>query len=65
DVEGVASAAYKYVAANPAVSTVLTGTANRAHFDANLRAILGPPLPAADRAWLQALFGNVGENLGN
>ena len=65
DVDSVASAAYKYVAANPAVSTVLTGTANRAHFDANLRAILGPPLAAADRARVPARFGEVGENLGN
>jgi aryl-alcohol dehydrogenase-like predicted oxidoreductase len=64
-VDSVPSAAYKYVAANPAVSTVLTGTANRAHFDDNVRAILGPPLPATDTARLQALFGKVGENLGN
>lgn len=64
-VDSVAAAAYKYVAANPAVSTVLTGTANREHFEDNVRAILGPPLPAVDRARLQAIFGDVRENLGN
>lgn len=65
EVESVPAAAYKYVAANPAVSTVLTGTANRVHFDDNVRAILGPPLPADDRRRLQNLFTSIGENLGN
>jgi L-galactose dehydrogenase len=44
--ESLADAAYKFAAESPAVSTVLTGTANIAHLEANVRAILGPPLPA-------------------
>lgn len=64
-IASVTAAAYQYAAGNPAVSTVLTGTASIEHFDANLQAITGPPLPAADCARLQALFGPIGENLGN
>lgn len=64
-IASVTAAAYQYAAGNPAVSTVLTGTADVAHFDANLRAITGAPLPAADRVRLQALFRPIGENLGN
>lgn len=44
--ESLADAAYKFAAESRAVSTVLTGTANVAHLEANARAILGPPLPA-------------------
>jgi L-galactose dehydrogenase len=40
----LADAAYKFAVESPAVSTVLTGTANVAHLEANLQAILGPPL---------------------
>lgn len=64
-VESVTAAAYKYAAAHPAVSCVLTGTANLAHLEANVRAILGGPLPEADRARLRALFGPIGRKLGD
>ena len=43
----IAEAAYKFAVEPAAVSTVLTGTANPAHLDANVAAILGAPLPAA------------------
>lgn len=64
-VESVTAAAYQYAAAHPAVSCVLTGTAKLAHLEANVRAILGGPLPAADAARLRALFGPVGRKLGD
>lgn len=59
----VASAAYKFAAADPAVGSVLTGTARLAHFEANLRAILGPPLPAATYQRVLDLFGPVAYNV--
>ena len=43
--DSVPAAAYKFAAAHPAVSTVLTGTGRLAHFEANAEAILGEPLP--------------------
>ena len=64
-IDSVPAAAYRYVAEHPAVSSVLTGTASREHFDANLRSITAPPLSSAKRARLAELFGGVGENLGN
>ena len=63
-VDSVPSAAYKYVAEHPAVASVLTGTANLGHLEANVSAILGPPLPPADRTRLQGLFGHIQENVG-
>jgi len=63
DVESIAAAAYKFAAEPPAVSSVLTGTANVEHLEANVRAILGPPLPPADRRRLLDVFGPVGRNL--
>jgi aryl-alcohol dehydrogenase-like predicted oxidoreductase len=65
DVTSVTDAAYKFAAGHPAVSTVLTGTANVQHLEANVRAILGDPLPTADREQLKAWFGPIGRNLGN
>ena len=64
-VESVPAAGYKYVAAHPAVATVLSGTANIAHLEANVQAILGPPLPAEDMARLRQVFGQVTEPLGD
>lgn len=64
-VESVAGAAYKFAAGHPAVSCVLTGTATLEHLEENVRAILGPPLPAADRQRLVDLFLPIGRNLGN
>ena len=65
EVDSVPSAAYKFVAEHPAVSTVLTGTANIAHLEANNQAMLGPPLPPADRARILQLFGHIEESMGN
>ena len=65
DVESVVAAAYKFAAGNPAVACVLTGTASAEHLEQNVRAILGPPIPAADRRRLHELFGPIGRKLGN
>ena len=60
-VESVIAAAYKFTAAHPAVSSVLTGTANRSHLEANTEAILGTPLEAEARERVLALFGHIEE----
>ncbi len=60
-VESVTSAAYKFAAAHPAVSSVLSGTANISHLEDNVRALLDSPLPTADRARLLDLFGHIEE----
>ena len=44
-VESLADAAYRFAAEDPAVSTVLSGTANLAHLEANARSIAALPLP--------------------
>jgi aryl-alcohol dehydrogenase-like predicted oxidoreductase len=64
-VKSLPAAGYKYAAAHPAIGTVLTGTANIAHLEANVEAILGPPLPEEDMARLNEVFGDVWEALGN
>ena len=64
-VDSVTSAAYKFAAGGPGVSCVLTGTANAGHLEQNVGAILGGPLPDADRRRLLALFGPIGRKLGN
>jgi len=63
DVKTLPAAAYKYVAAHPAVHTVLTGTADLDHLKENIKAVLGPPLPAEDMARLRSVFKNVREPL--
>ena len=64
-VPSVPAAAYKFAAGHPGVSCVLTGTANQHHLQDNVDAILGPPLPAADRERLVRAFGPIRRNLGN
>lgn len=64
-VESVPAAAYRYAAGHPGVSCVLTGTANPHHLEDNVRAILGAPLPDADRRRLVELFMPIRRSLGN
>src|SRR5215207_1897771 len=59
----VSAAAYKFAAAHPAASSVLTGTASIDHFDENLRAILGPPLPGDCAQRVLDIFGPVQRNV--
>jgi L-galactose dehydrogenase len=65
DVTSLPAAGYKFVAAHRAVATILTGTANLEHLEANVASILGPPLPddAMDR--LKSIFGNTWVPLGD
>ena len=65
EVSSVPAAAYKYVAAHPAIHTVLTGTANIAHLEENIEAVLGPALPEEYMARLRSIFGNIWEPLAN
>ena len=65
NVDSVPSAAYKFTAMLPAVSTVLSGTANLEHFASNLRALEDPTLPEADYRRLHDLFGQVTDPIGN
>ncbi len=65
NVDSVPSAAYKFTAMHPAVSSVLSGTANLEHFENNLRALAKPTLPKADYVRLQQLFGHIVDPIGN
>jgi L-galactose dehydrogenase len=63
---GIASltdAAYKFATDHPAVGSVLTGTANPEHLEANVWAALGDPLPPEKRQRILELFGPVGRNV--
>jgi len=63
DTRTVTEAAYKFAAAQPGVSSVLTGTGSTAHLDANLRAILGTPLPPDKVKRVLDVFGPVQRNV--
>ena len=65
NVDSLTGAAYKFTAMHPAVSTVLSGTANLEHFQRNLRALDDPTLPPADYARVHELFGNITDPIGN
>ena len=60
-VDSVVSAAYKFGADHPAVSTVLTGTANVRHLGTNQAALEDPRLPESDKERLVSLFSEVAE----
>lgn len=52
-------AAYRFARHEPGADVVLFGTSDIAHLKANLASILAPPLPAADVARLEQLFGHL------
>jgi aryl-alcohol dehydrogenase-like predicted oxidoreductase len=53
----VIEAAYRYARHEPGADVILFGTGEIAHLESNIRSILAPPLPAADVARLNELFG--------
>ncbi len=59
--DGVAAtipeAAYRFCRHEPAVDVVLTGTGNSEHLEANIEAILKPPLPRLALERLEKVFG--------
>jgi hypothetical protein len=57
--ESVIDAAYRYARHEPGTDVILFGTGVEAHLRTNLASILKPPLPAADVAKLNELFGHL------
>ncbi len=57
--ESIVDAAYRFVRHEPGVDIVLFGTSSIAHLKSNVASILRPPLPAADHAQLNSIFGNL------
>jgi aryl-alcohol dehydrogenase-like predicted oxidoreductase len=53
----VIDAAYRYARHEPGTDVVLFGTSDTRHLESNIESILRPPLPAADVARLNELFG--------
>jgi len=53
----IIEAAYRYARHEPGAHVVLFGTGNPEHIEPNIRAILQPPLPAADAQKITELFG--------
>ena len=60
----VIEACYRYVRHEPGVDVVLFGTGNVEHLRTNVAAINMPPLPEADRAKIEKLFGHLAEGIG-
>ena len=58
DVDSVVSAGYKFAADNPAISTVICGTANIDHLIQNAAALQNPKLPPEHHDTLRELLGN-------
>ena len=65
DTPDLISAAYKFCAAHPAVSTVMTGTNDLRHLERNVAAVTGPALPDEVMQRLRATFFGVTEVIGN
>ena len=61
EVDSVVSAAYKFAADHPAVTSVITGTSTMQHLEANIAALEEPRLPEEDSARLKSLFGDIAE----
>ena len=61
EVESVISAGYKFGADHEAIATVLSGTTNLSHLEANVRVMEKPVSPPKDKKRLQELFGHIAE----
>jgi aryl-alcohol dehydrogenase-like predicted oxidoreductase len=57
-------AAYRYARHEPGVDVTLFGTGDASHLRANIAALEKPPLPEADRATLERLFGHLAIGIG-
>lgn len=57
--DSLTDAAYRYVRHEPGVDVVLFGTGNLEHLRTNIRSILKPALPQADRDRLAELFAHL------
>jgi L-galactose dehydrogenase len=55
----IIEAAYRYARHEPGANVVLFGTGNPDHLAPNIKAILQPPLPAADTQKIAELFGKL------
>lgn len=65
EVTSVIAAGYKFGIGHEAISTLLIGTGSVEHLEANVEAVLGPPLPDEDTSRIRAIFGNVAESEGD
>jgi L-galactose dehydrogenase len=57
--ESIVDAAYRFARHEPGIDVVLFGTSSIDHLRSNIASILRPPLPAADVAKLNELFGHL------
>jgi aryl-alcohol dehydrogenase-like predicted oxidoreductase len=57
--ETLTEAAYRFARHEPGVDVTLFGTGDAEHLRANVRALMKPPLPEAERAKLATLFGHL------
>ena len=65
DEPSLASAAYRFSAANDAISTVVTGTIDSDHLAANVACVENPPLAEEKVTRLRELFGHLDVSIGN
>jgi aryl-alcohol dehydrogenase-like predicted oxidoreductase len=57
--DSIIDAAYRFVRDEPGVDVVLFGTSNPQHLREDIASLTKPPLPAADRQRIIALFGHL------
>jgi len=59
EIPSLTAVGYKYVAAHPAIATVLTGTTNIEHLEHNARSILDPHIHEHEMTRLRRIFSNI------